>query len=313
MPDRDAVAGDDRAHVETGGDLGQTLRAARNAKGLTLEEISAELRIEVHQLAALEQCRFTDIGPPVFVKGYLRHYGNRLGLEYKDLLAAYYRLVEPQEFSIAPSRTIKLHDERQVTMWVLAALVIGLLGVFLFVWIVDEPPVTAPTADSVAPQPDLSPPADAGSGLPLPDETEEPVFEPAEPVETPVAETADQAAEPAPETAGAAPVGPAPAAAAPGLPGVQGAPGARPVPAVRIDIVFAEDSWVAVTDGRGARLYYGLGRAGERSSLTGEAPVDVLIGNTAGVELTVDGNAFEVPSEAREGNLARFTLDGDLD
>jgi cytoskeleton protein RodZ len=312
MQGRDVTSGGDSALGGAGGDLGSTLQAARNAKGLTLEEISAELRIEARQLAALEECRFTDIGPPVFVKGYLRHYGNRLGLNYNDLLAAYYRLVEPQEVSIAPSRTIKLHDERQVTIWVIAALAIGLLGVFLFVWIVEEPPVTMPVVDLVAPQPDLSPPADAGSGLPLPIEDEEPSFESGESLEALAGEGVDPAAElPADELPppGAETEGEAAAGAAAPLAAVVRPPAAQ----VQVEIVFAEDSWVAITDARGARLYYGLGRAGERSSLAGPAPLDVLIGNAAGVEFTVDGNLFEVPTAAREGNLARFTLDGSRD
>ena len=59
---------------ETGGsqeqqDPGQILREAREAREISLEEISAELRIESHLLAALEEGRYDELGAPVFARG----------------------------------------------------------------------------------------------------------------------------------------------------------------------------------------------------------------------------------------------------
>ena len=306
MQDHDSESADPAGAGD--GDLGRKLQAARESKGLSIEDVAAELRIERRALAALEACRFEDIGPPVFVKGYLRHYGNRLGLNYNDLLADYYRIVEPRDFSIAPSRTIKLYDERQITIWIISALFLALLGVFLFVWLVDEPvePTLPAAVESLAPQPDLSPPADAGSGLPLPVE-DEPVLEP-----LPDVAPADESLEaPLPDAGNGPPTADAPAAdGAPSAQAPQPARAAVPAVQVSIDLAFSEDSWVAITDSRGARLFYGLGRSGERASMAGRPPIDVLLGNAGGVELTVDGSVFDVPSEVRQGNLARFTLDG---
>ena len=107
--------------------VGQTLSKARLAQGLSVEDVAAELRIEVKQLMALEQDRFDQIGVPVFIKGYLRQYGHRLGLSYNDLLSLYYRQVDTQEVDIRPSRTIKLRDERQITVWVLALLALAVM------------------------------------------------------------------------------------------------------------------------------------------------------------------------------------------
>ena len=60
---------------------GSMLRTARLAQDLTLEQLSTELRIEAKQLNALEENRFERIGVPVFVKGYLKQYGQRLGVD----------------------------------------------------------------------------------------------------------------------------------------------------------------------------------------------------------------------------------------
>src|SRR4051812_562606 len=80
--------------------VGETLRAARDAQGLTLEQVATELRIEQPQLDALESDRFERIGVPVFVKGYLRQYGTRLGLDPRDLLAQYYQQSSLKEVQV---------------------------------------------------------------------------------------------------------------------------------------------------------------------------------------------------------------------
>jgi cytoskeleton protein RodZ len=299
-----------------GGELGKTLAAAREAQGLTIEEIATELRIEPRLLNALEQCRFEELGPPVFAKGYLKQYGNRLGLKYADLLAEYYRLVEPREVTLAPSRTIKLRDERQITVWIIAALALAVLAAFLMVWLLAEPPaarrpVTAlPESEPAAAvgeigdtQPD-APPAE-----PAPDEGRSE----AEPVA--VGEPGALEAEPgnaAPDVAGDAV--PTDDVAPPArLPDSELAEAAPTGPTVAIEFAFLEDCWLEATDARGARLFYGLGQAGASRRVTGEPPIDIFLGNRNGVTLTVDGEPYDVPARGRRGNLARFVIDGPTD
>jgi cytoskeleton protein RodZ len=293
-----------------GGELGKTLAAARAAQGLTIEEIATELRIEPRLLNALEQCRFEELGPPVFAKGYLKQYGNRLGLKYADLLAEYYRLVEPKEVTLAPSRTIKLRDERQITVWIIAALALAVLAVFLMVWLLAEPPAPRRPA-TVLPE---SEPAAAGdtqqpdapaSELPAdPRRETEPVAagEPGAPEAELGAEAADLAAEPA----GAA----VPTDAAPEPEPAEAAPAG---PTVAIEFAFLEDCWLEATDARGVRLFYGLGQAGAVRRVTGEPPIDIFLGNRNGVTLTVDGEPYVVPARGRRGNLARFVIDRSTD
>lgn len=114
--------------------VGETLRRARAARGLTIEQIATELRIEAPLLRALEDERFDAIGPPVFAKGYLKHYSQLLGLDHADLLGRYQLLAGNQEVAIQPSRTIKLHNERQVTLWVVAALALAAVAAVLYFW-----------------------------------------------------------------------------------------------------------------------------------------------------------------------------------
>jgi cytoskeleton protein RodZ len=294
-----------------GGELAKTLAAARAAHGLTIEEIATELRIEPRLLHALEQCRFEELGPPVFAKGYLKQYGNRLGLKYADLLAEYYRLVDPKEVTLAPSRTIKLRDERQITVWIIAALALALLAVFLLVWLLAEPPVTRRPAPVL---PESEPAASAGDtgDAPQPDASAEQRSE-GEPVAASEPGVLD--AEPEAAAPDAAPV-PTDAAAPPaGLPEPAPEP-AEPAPTgsgVTIEFAFLEDCWLEATDARGARLFYGLGQAGAVRRVTGEPPIDIFLGNANGVTLTVNGEPYVVPVRDRRGNLARIVIDGPTD
>ena len=90
-----AVAIEVRSNPRVGA-IGELLRSARLAQGLTVEQIATELRIETPRLLALEENNFEQIGIPVFVKGYLRQYGQRLGVasvlcRYRERQAADYR------------------------------------------------------------------------------------------------------------------------------------------------------------------------------------------------------------------------------
>jgi cytoskeletal protein RodZ len=57
------------------------LRQMRQDKSLSLEEIALQTRIREAFLKALEEERFEDLPEPVFVQGFIRRYGDALGLD----------------------------------------------------------------------------------------------------------------------------------------------------------------------------------------------------------------------------------------
>src|SRR5690606_30235545 len=122
--------------------VGERLKAVRTSKGLSLDQLATELRIEARQLAALERNDFAQIGVPVFIKGYLKQYGLRLGLDPAELIAAYQAQDEAHDVEILPSKTIRIRDERQITFWVVAALVLVVLVALLAYWWIKEPMLT---------------------------------------------------------------------------------------------------------------------------------------------------------------------------
>jgi transcriptional regulator with XRE-family HTH domain len=70
-------------------ELGSVLREAREARGLTLENATAETRIPKKYLQAMEEGRFRALPTPVHARGYLRNYAKYLGLDPNPLLESY--------------------------------------------------------------------------------------------------------------------------------------------------------------------------------------------------------------------------------
>jgi cytoskeleton protein RodZ len=315
--------------------VGQTLQRARAALGLSLEQCATDLRIEQPQLAALESDKFERIGVPVFVKGYIRQYGQRLGLDPRDLIALYSKQQgNLREIEIQPSRTIKLRDERQLAGWVVAILVIAALAVFFGLWWFSDFQVgtflTPPVTPAPTPAPADAPKAAAPEAAPAP--VESPLQ--GEPAATPEATPQNAPAAPpaaAPPVAAAAaappvtqplPAGLVVAAATPSTRPASSEPKpaapverqvAAPVPAsslaADVTLAFDQESWAEVVDARGQHLFSGNGTAGKSVVLRGEPPFAVVLGNADGVRVDFDGGPYPVPPESRTGKRARFTLD----
>ena len=272
--------------------VGHQLRSRRVERGVELSNVSHALRIEVTLIEALEANRFDAFSAPVFAKGYLKRYAEYLGLPQQEIMAGYFDQVGREDAPmVGPNRPITLRDERQRFMWIVLAIVFGvILTAAFFWWRSGDDPAPAPL-NSIAPLSELlefsageqalslpaAPPARAVPGNVEKDP--EPVAAAAEPDST-SADTATAVAD-----------------------NVVAAP-AR----LTIGLEFNEDCWAEVTDASGTRLFYGLGRPGARSRFSGVPPIAFLFGNIAGVTLTIDGAPYTVPRESRQGNLARFVI-----
>jgi cytoskeleton protein RodZ len=242
----------------------------------------------------------------VFIKGYLKQYGLRLGLDVPDLLALYYKQTTLADVEIQPRRTIKLRDERQITSWILAAIVLLALVGGLAAWwwsggrfgaasgsqttpVTTTPPAAEPAESQTAPR---------AAPVAVPLERTLPVVDP-------------PAADPPPAEPGSSqpPLpGELPAVAAVAADDEGGDADAEPAVGVPLELTFAEESWAEITDARGERLLFGLSAAGRNVSLRGEPPFTVVLGNADAVQLTVDGEPYAIP-RSRQGNLARFAVD----
>jgi transcriptional regulator with XRE-family HTH domain len=69
--------------------LGDTLRQARERKGLDLAAVERDTRIRARYLSALERGDYRDLPGAVYTRGFLRNYGQYLGLDPEYLLDLY--------------------------------------------------------------------------------------------------------------------------------------------------------------------------------------------------------------------------------
>jgi len=69
--------------------LGSDLRSAREAKGISLEEIAAATRINLKYLRALEADDLADFPSDFFSRSVIRSYARVVGLDEKEVLARY--------------------------------------------------------------------------------------------------------------------------------------------------------------------------------------------------------------------------------
>lgn len=82
-------------------EIGHILREARENKGLTVEDVQAQIRINARYLTALENGQYNTLPTPVHARGFLRNYARFLGLDPQPLLDRYV-ITQGQDGRAAP-------------------------------------------------------------------------------------------------------------------------------------------------------------------------------------------------------------------
>lgn len=129
--------------------IGQLLKAARNAKELTLEDVSAALFIRKLTIGAIESGDWQKLPHPVYVKGYVTQYASFLNI--LDLVKPELTQKEPLEApreerrgAPAPREGIPLHPRDLGKKIVGGAVMAGILIGFLIFLNVQRPGVVRP-------------------------------------------------------------------------------------------------------------------------------------------------------------------------
>jgi len=76
----------------------------------------------------------------------------------------------------------------------------------------------------------------------------------------------------------------------------------------RLAFTFNEQSWTEIHDANDKRILVGLQPAGSQTTVEGQPPFRLTIGNASGVELTWRGKAVDLGAHTGGNNVARFTL-----
>lgn len=98
-------------------DIGEKLRSAREAKGLSIEDIEKATKIQSRYLTAIEQNDFDKLPGDFYVRAFIRQYAQIVGLDGKELLSEYHQDVpesKPDEY-VENSIDNKSEEVRETT------------------------------------------------------------------------------------------------------------------------------------------------------------------------------------------------------
>jgi cytoskeleton protein RodZ len=232
--------------------IGARLRAAREKRGLTVLQAAERLHLDARVVQALETEDFTALGADVYVRGHLRRYAEAVGESPAQLQQLY--SASPHALRPDLTRIPRGEPDQRGSRLLLPALlvVVGFAVAGLLWWLLTLP------GEKAHPLPADRPPA----------------------VDTAHAEVAAPGAD-----AGAAPA----AAQSPVPPTSLRAPVSTGSTAARLDLAFSAPSWVEISDMEGRHLLHGLIEAGSARTLTGTAPLRVVLGNAPAVALRFNG------------------------
>jgi cytoskeletal protein RodZ len=127
--------------------LGAKLRTAREAKGYTIEQVCRDTNIASRYIDALEKEEFTIFPGEPYLLGFLRNYGEYLGLEAEGLLANY-RALKIQEVPIPVEQLLRSPPQTGKiirTLAIVLAVIVAVGGVFYYFWTRPAPAVAAPS------------------------------------------------------------------------------------------------------------------------------------------------------------------------
>ena len=307
--------------------LGAVLKAAREAAGMSEQQVADTLRLPTAVVRTLEANGFQSLPAPAYARGYVRAYARLLELDADALLGEHEQClggVQTPRLVLTDNGRTPLRDTLHERLgWVFggAALVVGLVasGVLWWAW----PQEGATLAASSVPVPSSAqaagsplPAAPSAVATPSPSDTQRAAVAPSLAAATPADATMrDAAGPPTPVADGNAetPVIAAdPSAEVAAAANAEGDIAAAPPPVDgsgrALAFAFSEDCWVEVSDRMDRVIHRALNRAGETLLLHGETPLRIRIGNAPGVTLEYDGHAVALGPHTRN-RVANLVLE----
>jgi cytoskeleton protein RodZ len=286
---------------EGAGGAGAALLRERRRQGLSIGDVSRQLKLSVRQIEALERDDYSAYKGPVFIHGFIRNYAKLLGLDPEPLIRATDSMLNPpvahsvQERERAP-RADPLPQDKPRRWPAFAAL--ALIAVALLSYLAGRPrPDGERNVPAVAARDNLAPPAQSpGADVRAKAETKAPADAA---VRKSPGKPATHAETKSPPSAAASPT-----ADAQSDPDSGADAGAR----VKVRMIFEEESWVEIKDRAGNTVFGQLNPAGSRRSVSAEPPLSVVVGHAAGVRMFVGDKPVDLAPHTRV-DVARLTLE----
>lgn len=306
---------------------GSLLRAGREARGLSQQEVASRLNLRLSLVRDIEQDRFDQRTASTFTRGYLKTYAKLVGIPEELVVAAYERLgfteVKYAEMHSFSGRTrLEANENRfRLFSWLLF---IGLgVGILYFIWAqpAEKPTVVTMSEQGTAEQEGIAPEqgdpqAAIQSTLSIADPNAAGTDEDSNVDEAGVTASSAQSVAPVATVAQAsaavssssiAAVSAAVSVATPTT--TTETTAAATIAALTGDLVlnFTDDCWLKVADATGKVLLEGVRKPGQQQALSGKAPFKLTVGAPKAVSITFQGQPVNM-QKFPVGRVARFEL-----
>lgn len=151
-------------------EIGVRIRAARQERGLTIEDLYERTRIRQRIIEAIEEGSFDLIpGGPVYTKGFIRTLSEELELDFSQLMA----LWEPAASLVGPTVASEKQSRQSILPIIgVAVMVLALAGAGVYYVYLRPQPQLPPVTE----QPDTTDPVDEEPEIPADPEPEAPAY-----------------------------------------------------------------------------------------------------------------------------------------
>ncbi len=285
---------------------GARLRAAREAAGLSLDQVAQQLKLAPRQVKALEDESFGELPGRTFSRGFVRNYARLLDLDAQDLLAhlpdvAQAPALESPTLHSTGAMIAELPSagapKAGLGRWLIPLILIGcIVAAAAYEWYRGGLTNYAEPARSVSDATDRRAPATAAPAVALPN---------------PLAGSTQAAAPQATSSQLVAPQTAPPAASmrdsvATPVTSSTFSASAAPGDATML-LTYQGPSWTEIRDRSGQLVVSRLVAPGSVEPVRGAPPFDIVLGNAHVVTLVYRGKSVDLSPYTRQ-NVARLTL-----
>ena len=269
--------------------VGQQLRAAREARGLTVADVAKAIKLGPRQVVAIEADDWPSLPCTTIIRGFVRNYARLLELDPHLMMSALDNLKMPQapELEMSVGSPVNIPQEGKVDrreyLRVLSGLIVLVLAVLAYFFLPQELLNSALSALKAATQSrDVAAEKIVAPGSDGAKSSEVAVVSPATSV--------------LPQGSVALPL--------------QSAPGSASAPssATALQFSFAQPSWVEVRDRSGEIIFSQLSQADSQREIQGQPPFALVIGNASHVTLQYKGRTVDLSLRSKD-DVARLTLE----
>lgn len=298
---------ENKSEQQTQVSLGETLKNARVAAGVSIEQLAETMKLPPSKLHLLENDEYAQLGPTTFVKGYVKSYCREFKLNTDAVLGMFPEQIEPTKRSNMQSfskRTEKeAHDSRlMLVSYVILAIALGSSALW---WWQNSTPVTTTVeqseSNSVAIENPLEDEAPIEQYKAEPAQANEQVNTPADTQITELTQTNDNLV-----------IGQEPAREIKTENTTVAQTVAEDTVAEDDDqstlvMTFNDESWVEIHDAEGERIAFGVKKAGYVMTVSGVEPFSIVLGKHQVVDITLNGEVVDTSGFAKN-RLAKFKL-----